>query len=128
MLTITAIYASLLALLFILLSVNVIRWRLKARVSVGDGGHHGLVKAIRCQANCAEYAPIGILLLGIAELQGAPVWAMHVLGAMLLGGRILHAFGFGRQPQIVPFRRLGILLTLIMITVAALGILGHALI
>ncbi|WP_323786487.1 MAPEG family protein [Thalassovita sp.] len=128
MLAITAIYASLLGLLFITLSANVIRRRLKARVSVGDGGDHALIKAIRCQANCAEYAPIGLILLGISEIQGAPGWAVHLLGAALVVGRVLHAYGFGHQPQIVSMRQLGIVLTLAMIVLAALGNLGHALI
>ncbi|MYM57607.1 MAPEG family protein [Thalassovita mangrovi] len=127
MLTITAIYASLLALLYVLLSFGVIRWRIKAQVSVGDGGDSRLARSIRCHSNFSEYVPIGIALLAISELQGAPAWVLHVLGLMLFGGRAMHAIGFGREPQIKPLRGLGFVLTMAMILLAALGNLGHAL-
>ena len=72
MITISPIYAGLIALLFLVLSYRVTLGRRTHKVSVGDGGHKALVKRIRVQANCAEYAPIGIILLAMAELQGAP--------------------------------------------------------
>ncbi|WP_137702201.1 MAPEG family protein [Marimonas lutisalis] len=126
MLTVAPIYAGFLALLLVALSFGVIRARLKARVSVGDGGDKGVVKSMRAQANLAEYAPMGLILLAFAELQGAPVWALHVLGATLLAGRAMHAYGFSRSPQIVPMRQFGMVLTFLMLTVAALANIAHA--
>jgi uncharacterized membrane protein YecN with MAPEG domain len=124
--TITPIYAGLLALLLVWLSVNVIRQRLKARISVGDGGDKDLVKTMRAQANCAEYAPMGLILLGLAELQGAPGWALHMLGLTLLVGRLMHAYGFSRTPQIVSLRKTGMSLTYAMLVITALANIGHA--
>ena len=125
--TVTPIYAGLLALLLVLLSFGVIRARVRGGVSVGDGNDKAVIKAMRVQANCAEYAPIGIVLLLLAELQSAPVWALHLAGATLLAGRMFHAWGFGRSPQIVWLRQLGMVLTLSMLTFTAIGIVARAL-
>ncbi len=127
MLSVTPLYAGLIGLLFVWLSAQVIMQRFRAKVSVGDGGDKALIKRIRVQANCAEYAPLGLLLLGFAELQGAPAGALHAMGMMLLAGRVLHAYGFARTPQLVLARRIGILLTYLMLVLASLANIGHAL-
>lgn len=90
---ITSIYASLLALLIVRLSVAVIKLRRKNRVSVGDGGNEALQLAIRAHANAVEYIPIALMLLLTLELNGAPKILIHILGVTLLIGRILHAMG-----------------------------------
>lgn len=118
---IAPLYAGLLGLLFLHLSIRVISLRRHHKVSVGDGGEKALSKAMRVQANCVEYASIGLILLIGAELQGAPTWAIHGLGVTLLLGRVLHAFGFGSTPQIVPARVWGMALTLGMILIASLS-------
>ncbi|WP_420397747.1 MAPEG family protein [Nioella sp.] len=118
---IAPLYAGLLGLLFLHLSIRVISLRRHHKVSVGDGGEKALSKAMRVQANCVEYASIGLILLFGAELQGAPAWAVHGLGVTLLLGRVLHAFGFGSTPQIVPARVWGMALTLGMILIASLS-------
>lgn len=127
-LTATPIYAGLAALLFIALSVRVILTRRAERISVGDGANKAMIKAMRTQANCAEYAPLSILLLALVELQGAPVWAVHLLGLMFIAGRFLHGYGFGRTPQIVPLRKMGMLLTFAMLILSGAGLLLHGLI
>lgn len=126
MLSITAIYASLLALLLLVLTARVIRHRRSERVAIGDGGDEDLTWRIRAHANCAEYVPIGVVLLALVELQGAPGFAVHLLGIALLVGRILHGIGLSVRPQIMMLRVQGMLLTLIMIAVSALGLLVHA--
>ena len=125
--TSTPLYAGFLALLFVFLSYRVVQARRLKKVSVGDGGESLVLKAMRAQANCAEYAPIGIILLLLAELQGMPVWMVHVLGLMLLTGRLLHAYGFGGTPQVVPARVWGMYLTLAAIVLPALANIGLAL-
>ena len=85
-LSITPLYGGLIGLLLVSLSVRVILRRRSAHVSLGDGEDKNLLKRMRVQANCAEYAPIGLILLAMAELQGAPGWVVHLLGLMLLGG------------------------------------------
>ena len=120
MLAITPIYAALVGFIFLALSVNVVRARIKHRVSVGDGGEKLVIKAMRAQANCAEYAPITLLLIAMAELQGGPAWLIHLLGALILIGRAIHAYGFGITPQIVPLRKNGMYLTFAVLFVGSL--------
>ena len=126
-LTVTPLYAGLIGLLFIYLSLRVIKVRRGAKISHGDGGDGALAKRIRVQGNCAEYAPFALLLLALAELQGAPLWLVHVLGLMILAGRVIHAYGLGSSPQIMNFRVGGMLLTLIMIVCTSLLNIGMAL-
>lgn len=90
---ITSIYASLLALLIVRLSISVIKLRRKNRISVGDGGNEELQLAIRTHSNAVEYIPIALMLLLMLELNGAAKILIHLLGATLIIGRILHAFG-----------------------------------
>ncbi len=127
-LTVTPLYAGLLGLLFVILSIRVIAARFATHVPLGDGGETLLIQRLRVHGNCAEYAPMGLILLAMTELQGAPLWVVHLLGLMLLAGRVLHAVGLGRTPQFILFRRGGMVLTFAMLILAALANLGHALI
>ncbi|UUV05121.1 MAPEG family protein [Ruegeria sp. YS9] len=121
MLAITPIYAALIAIHYVALSVKVILQRRSDKISVGDGGSKLMIKAIRTHSNCAEYAPIALLLIAMVELQGAGGLLVHILGLMLLAGRLLHAYGFGRTPQIVILRQAGMSLTFLAILVAAIA-------
>lgn len=66
---ITCLYASLLALSMVRLSVSAIKLRRKNRISVGDE------LALRAHSNAVEYIPISLALI-------------HVLEATLFVGRI----------------------------------------
>ncbi len=47
-------------------------------------------------ANFAEYVPLALLLLAMAEIRGAsPLW-LHIGGVALLIGRVAHAIGVSR--------------------------------
>lgn len=125
MIAITPLYAGLLALLFLWLSYNVVQGRRSHKVSVGDGENSDLRKRMRVQANFVEYAPIGLLLIALLELQSAPALWLHGAGLALLLGRLFHAYGFGHSPQIVKLRVWGMYLTLASLFTSALGnILG----
>jgi hypothetical protein len=125
-LIITPLYTALIALLFIALSWRIITYRRANAISLGDSGDKNLLKRMRAQANCAEYAPLGLLLLAMTELNQAPALAIHALGLMLLAGRLLHAAGFAATPQRLVLRQVGMVLTLTMIGLTALGLLAHA--
>jgi len=58
---ITALYAGLLAPLFILLSIRVIDVRRTARISIGHGDDPELLRRMRVHANFAEYAPFALI-------------------------------------------------------------------
>jgi uncharacterized membrane protein YecN with MAPEG domain len=90
---ITSLYASLSALLIVRLSISVIKLRRINRIRVGDGGNEELQLAIRTHANAVEYIPIALFLLLMLELNGAPKILIHIFGATLIIGRIIHAMG-----------------------------------
>ena len=116
---ITALYAALIALLFIVLSFRVIFVRGSEKISLGDGGNKELEKRIRAHANCAEYAPFALILIGLAESLHAGSFVLHALGGTPLLARTLHAVGISRTPQFVPARAGGMILTLGVIGAAA---------
>ena len=124
---ITPLYAGLLTLVFLALSALVIRARFAVRVSLGDAGDKSLIKRMRVHANFSEYVPLGLVLMLCAELQGAPALAMHAMGASLFLGRLLHAIGMSRTPQIFPLRQIGVMLTFAMLGLSAIAFIGHAL-
>lgn len=127
-LAVTPLYAALLTLLYLALTARVVRYRRANLISLGDGDDKALLKRIRAQANCVEYAPLGVVLLLLIELTGAPALALHLLGIALLAGRVLHAIGFSSTPQKMPLRFIGMVLTLSMLLLSALGLLAHTLI
>ncbi|MDV7144996.1 MAPEG family protein [Tropicimonas sp. TH_r6] len=126
MLQTTPLYAGLLALLFVVLSARVIVQRGVTRTSHGDGDDEVLLRRIRVHANFVEYVPLALLLLAMAELQGMPVWLVHLFGAMLFLGRTLHAWGFGAEPQVFKARKWGMILTFLVILITAIANIGHA--
>jgi uncharacterized membrane protein YecN with MAPEG domain len=57
--TVTPIYAGLLAIVFVLLSARVILGRFgPGNPSLGDGGNLDMLRRIRGHANFAEYVPL----------------------------------------------------------------------
>ena len=123
---ITAFYAAPLAFLFLVLSRNVILARRAAQVAVGDGGNNRLLRAMRVQANCAEYMPIALVLMALCESLAVPVLILHLLGITLVAGRLLHAFGVSRESENFRFRIAGMAMTLTMIGAAAILAFGAA--
>jgi uncharacterized membrane protein YecN with MAPEG domain len=122
---ITSLYASLSALLIVRLTLTVIKLRRKNRISVGDGGNEELQLAIRTHANAVEYIPIALLLLLMLELNGAPKILIHLLGATLITGRIIHAIGIPAKN--LKKRVLGMQITIfLLIGLAVLNILFWA--
>ena len=62
----SALYAALLGLMFVVLSIKVIKQRRRYQVGIGSKGEATLERAIRVHANFAEYLPFSLLLLFLA--------------------------------------------------------------
>ena len=120
MMRITALYASLLAVLFLFLSVRVIGWRRQQRVEIGHGGDVQLLRRMRVHANFAEYAPFTLLLMALAENLGPPHVLVHLVGLTLLAGRTMHAYGLSQTPHILKYRVWGMTLTFAAMGIAAM--------
>lgn len=112
MVTITPIYAVLLSIIFLVLSTRVIVARRTLKIAYGSGDDRATEAAIRAQSNWAEYAPIGLILLLLAELQGVSGLWLHLSGLLLLAGRALHGYGMGFNRKFFQGRVYGTVLTL----------------
>lgn len=84
-------------ILKLILVGKVTKARIAAEVALGDGGNRQLNVAIRAHANLLENAPFAILLILVAELQGANQWLLAALGLVFVLSRIAHAWGFIRS-------------------------------
>jgi uncharacterized membrane protein YecN with MAPEG domain len=119
---ISAFYAALLALVQVGLTLNVVRYRRSQHVSLGtEGGDATLLKAVRAHGNFIEVVPLALLMIVLAELQGAPGWILHSLAMLLVIGRVLHIYAilFGPHKKGQP-RVVGMVLSLFVLILGAL--------
>lgn len=118
---VSAVFAAVLGLLLIFLSLLVSRHRLKLKQGLGVSEDIDFQATVRAHANLVEYAPMGLIMLAVAELNGVPGALIYWTGMGFVVGRLLHAFGMinGRGgPHIA--RMAGILLTWLAIVVLSL--------
>ena len=123
MISVTPIYAAILALMLVLLSVRTLLLRRRLAVSIGDGGKAVLARAVRVHGNFVEYVPLTLLLLFFLEVSLDNAVVIHVLGMLLITGRISHAYGVSRINEDFRFRVAGIALTFTAMISASLGLL-----
>ena len=126
LLSIVPVYAAIFGLMFIYLSICVIKQRRSAKVSIGDGNEPALRKAIAVHNNFSQYVPFALLLIAFVELNHALATITHGLCACLLVGRVAHAYGLAQPVQIMKLRQIGVLLTFGVIFIAAFYLLGNA--
>lgn len=91
-LNITFLYAGILGIILVLLSLKVISIRLKEQVTLLDGNKKDLQYAIRAQGNFTEYTPMFLILFTLLSLASYPKFLLHILGIAFISGRLLHAY------------------------------------
>ncbi len=123
MVPITSLYAALLALLVVALSFNVVRMRGKTGVSLGHGEHPGMLVAMRAHANAVEYLPIALILMACYELEHGWLVLLHLIGILLVLGRVAHAVGLARSAGTSAGRAAGYVLTILAILIATVALL-----
>ena len=121
----TAIYAGILLLIGLVLGALTTRARVKNSVLIGDGGKEPVIKAIRAHANFAEYVPLAVIGIGLAEMAGGPAWLVHGMGVVLVLARLAHAQGMYQTTALSPGRLAGATLTWIVYLVAGLACLYY---
>jgi len=100
---VTPLYAGILAILFFVLSMRVVKLRGHG-ASFGDGGNPVLLRRMRAHGNFSEYVPFILLMMAMLELSRHSLYLLHALGITLVIARLLHGyalsftekFGFGR--------------------------------
>ena len=112
-LPVTTVAASLNGLLLVVMTLSIALTRRRDSISYGDGGNAGFAKRQRGHANATEQIPIGLILILLAELQGASYAVLWTSAGLLTLGRILHALQFWFRPAPFLLRPTGITLTLI---------------
>ena len=94
---ISAIYAALAGLFIFYTSFNVIKVRKKFKISLGDGGNSELIEARSVHSNSTEYLPILILLLILFEMNNGYTLLVHLLGILIIAGRVFHFYGITKN-------------------------------
>jgi uncharacterized membrane protein YecN with MAPEG domain len=122
---VTPLYAALLALLFVVLSVRALRMRRGLGIAIGDAGDERMLRAMRVHSNFAEYAPLALLLMYLLDVRGLGEGTLHTLGACLLAGRISHAWGVSHVQERYAFRVFGMALTIgVLVAEASMLLVG----
>ncbi len=121
---VTLAATGLLGLIFVVLSVRVVRGRIAGRVMIGDGSASGegdgLLVNVRSHANFSEYVPLCLLLIGGLEMRSGPTLLVKLLAAVLVLARLAHPVGMIMKPP-NPFRAGGFVGTLLVLLVASLA-------
>ena len=106
-LSVTTTYALPLIAIWFALWIGVTSTRSALNVSIGDASNPDLLRKIRCHGNFVEWVPFVLILMILAELQGAGSLWLHAAGALLLIGRIAHPFGLKIDNAGHPLRYVG---------------------
>jgi uncharacterized protein len=117
---ISAATAGILIIMQTVLMMTVVTARRRNRQSLGDGGHHDLLMAVRRHGNFAENAALFLAGFTLLELAGGGRISLAILCAAFVLGRISHAIGLSMPNTVNRFRVAGVLLTAVVGT--ALGV------
>jgi uncharacterized membrane protein YecN with MAPEG domain len=91
------------------LTVQVIKLRRNEKVAYADGGVKALLIARSAHSNASETIPITLFLLALLEFNGGAIYLIHLVGILLLVGRIMH--GKGMLNENFSYRKKGMILT-----------------
>lgn len=119
-------YASILAIIFVALSIRTLRLRRSLKIAIGDAGDNRMLRAMRVHSNFAEYAPYALFMIYLVEINGAPAILIHALGLSLLVGRLSHAFGVSQEDEHFQYRVAGMALTFTVFLVSSAYLLFSA--
>ncbi|SIQ21410.1 MULTISPECIES: MAPEG family protein [Acidiphilium] len=123
---ITAIYAAILALIYLAITGWVVAGRGKFKVLHGDGGNDNLNRRIRAHANFNEYVPLILVLAALLEARGAGTVTMNALLLPLVVARVIHPFGMmarENSTQQFALRAPGAFITWVVLAVVAVMLL-----
>ncbi len=121
---VTTLAAGVLGLVFVALSALVVVQRTRGQVMLGAGAesHTPMFVAFRSHANFAEYVPLGLVLIGLVELQSGSTLVVKLLAGGLVVGRIIHPIGM-RIAGANPFRAGGFILSVLVLAGASVAAL-----
>ena len=110
---VTALFAALLTTIMLVLAFRVGSRRGMLQIPMGDGGDTTLLVDNRRHLNFVEHVPMAVILMALAELNGAPKDWLYAIGTLLVIARILHPIGLRAAGMSHPFRTIGAMLTML---------------
>jgi uncharacterized membrane protein YecN with MAPEG domain len=116
---VTPLYAGLLTLWFLVLSVSVVTLP-EGGIIVGEHGDVDTIRVVRARANFAEYVPLALLLMGFLEVSRYSIYLLHALGLILLVARLLHGCALSFGWHVRAWRAAGAVLTFIVLLTEAI--------
>lgn len=120
----TALYASLLVLLYMKMTTDVIKARRSNQVSTGYGPDGVIRDIVSAHANFSSYVPIMLIMLFLLESSNhIPSYIIHILGVMCFLGRLFHYQAFSSKTMNFKKRVLGMQLTIFPMILMAIGCL-----
>ena len=115
----TLLFAAIFGVLHVFFTLRVGGYRLKSKISLGDGGDKELLNRIRGHGNFIENVPIALFLLLLNDLNGASDTTLMILGSTLLVARVLHYLMITTRSLPIVLRPISMLGTLGTILVSA---------
>ncbi len=103
----TALYASLLTILAVVVANIVSAKRGRSGISILHGDDRDLALWVRRHGNLMENAPLTLILMGLCEARGLSPAGLHAMGAVLALARISHLVGLDATRVLSPLRILG---------------------
>ena len=121
-----ALWVGLLILMMMGIKVWVSGRRRTLKVPSGDVSNVEFGRATRVQLNAVE--DVSVLLAGIVGLAmlAMPAWYIHMVGALLLVARVLHATGLSSSSGFSWGRLIGTAGTMIVYLIVAGALIVHA--
>ena len=119
---ITPLFAALFSLLYVALTLNVVRHRFTKRISLGNAGDKATERAVRAHSNFIEYVPLCLLLLYFNEMVTLSSHLVFYLAITLLIGRVMHVIGMLRPYRWMILRQIGMVLTILVIVTSSLSL------
>lgn len=119
---VTTLYALPLAVIFLVLWFGVSSARSGLNCAIGDAGNMDLLLKIRRHGNFVEWVPFVLILMILAEAQGAGAIWLHAGGALLLIGRLVHPFGLKIDNAAHPLRIVGNSANLLAVVILAIAL------
>ena len=110
---ITSLYAGILALLMVKISLDTIKIRQKYQISLGPGENNEVEQMASAHSNFSQYVPPLLILLYLLEQsQTVPVVLIHLIGISFTIGRYYHYIAFKGEKMWFKMRKRGMKLTL----------------
>jgi uncharacterized protein len=125
-LPVTTTYVLPLIIIWAILWMRVTATRSESKTSIGDGGSPELLQKIRQHGNFIEWVPFVLVLMILAEAQGAAKLWLHAAGGLLLLGRLAHPFGLKIDNAGHPLRYLGNAPNLLAVVILAVALVRIA--